>query len=82
MKVTPGLVTPEKLFRELNPGETFRLNWRGTVEDFVTTDLIRAAPDSEQPWDFRAAVGLASGMAMWLSPIITVAPTDMQAGPA
>jgi hypothetical protein len=82
MKTTAGVPQPVKLFRELNAGETFRTTWRGKIGDFMTTDQIRAAPDSPKSWDYRAAVHLESGAGVWLADIQMVEPTDMKAGPA
>jgi hypothetical protein len=82
MKTTAGVVKPSQLFRELSPGGTFRVDWEGKIGDYLVTDVSRAAPNSERPWDFRAAVNIESGTAIWLADTQMVAPTDMKAGPA
>jgi hypothetical protein len=81
MKTTPGRPLGGQLFRELVPGDTFQHTWKGKPGDYLTTDLIRAEPQSGQPWDFRAAVNVETGEAIWLPAIQTVTPTDMGAGP-
>jgi hypothetical protein len=82
MITTPGVGRPPRLFRELAPGETLRVKWRGREGDYLVTDLIRAAPDSDQPWDYRATINLANGEAAWLPAAEMVMPTEMEAGPA
>jgi hypothetical protein len=82
MKVKPVTAGPEQLFREISPGTPFQIKWRGKLRDYLTTDLARAAPASDQPWDFRAAVDLESGAVVWLADTQVVAPTNAGAGPA
>lgn len=82
MKTTPGIPRTRQLFREIGPGTNFQAEWHGKVADYLTTDLIRAAPDSSKPWDRRAAVNLETGETVWFADDQTVTPTIMQAGPA
>lgn len=81
MKTTPGTPGTEMVFRELKPGETFQVRWKGVTGDYVTTDLTRADPQSDQPWDFRAAVNIDSGEAIFLPATHMVTSTQMKAGP-
>jgi hypothetical protein len=82
MKTTAGHPKPAQVFRELKPGETFQIVWEGMPGEYLTTDVARAATSSERPWDYRAAVNIESGAAVWLADTQMVFPTDMKAGPA
>jgi hypothetical protein len=82
MITTPGVARPPQQFRELAPGDTLQVKWQGKQGDYLVTDLIRAAADSSQPWDYRAAIHLTTGVAVWLPATETVMPTEMEAGPA
>ena len=82
MITKPGAAQPKKLFREMAPGETFQSSWKGKARDYLTSDLTRAEPTSEAPWDYRAAIDLARGEAVWMAATRVVFPTNMKAGPA
>ena len=68
MKTTfGGIVKPQQPFRDLVPGDTFRVAWNGKVDNYMTLDLARAAPDSKKPWDYRASANIETGETVWLA---------------
>jgi hypothetical protein len=81
MKTTPGTAGPDQIFREMSPGQTFRTRWKGKDGEYLTSDLGRADPQSNQPWDFRAAINMETGEAVFLGATHLVSPTRMKAVP-
>jgi hypothetical protein len=81
MMTTTGAAGPERLFRETRPGDTFQAIWKGKRGDYMTLDLARAAPDSNKPWDYRAAAHLETGEVVWFADTQMVAMTQMKAVP-
>ena len=77
-----GRPQANKLFREVVPGSTFQVVWKGKTGDYLTSDLARADPESGQPWDYRGAINLLTGEIIWLAATHVIAPTDMKAGPS